>query len=574
MSSSSAITATFCATLVDEWIRCGVKHAVVAPGSRSTPMALAIAARSELKLHIFHDERSAAFAALGIGLSSKGGVPMPAILLCTSGTAAVEFHAAVVESHYASVPMLVCTADRPPELQGVGAAQTIDQQNLYGASTRLFVDAGVADDTERDSWRQLAQDVLSASVQTYSGPVHLNLPFREPLVGVAESLPALIGSYVENDSDEVETISLGQMQKLSATCGLEKGLIVAGNGIDDPQMVLELAHRLQWPIFADSRSGCRVDVEDACGATVVSNADILLRDSHIAQTCTPQVVLRFGEPPVSKVVNSWIRESKCEYWAVSDTLQLIDPDRIVGEHVVAPASQVCTALNALVAPSSASAWSTDWARFQAICESTLKSLWSDMSELTEPLVARTLVEALPKDANLVLSSSMPVRDVEWFSAPRSGIRVLSNRGVNGIDGVVSTAVGVAAESGQATALLIGDIALLHDTNGLLNLKQRKVDLKIVVVDNKGGGIFSFLPQSTTLEAERFEQLFGTPHDVDIEQLVQAHGLPCATVQTVAQLKKALLQTGSCVIIVNTDRRQNVADHDAVYAAVAKALRAE
>ena len=574
MSSSSAITATFCATLVDEWIRCGVKHAVVAPGSRSTPMALAIAARSELKLHIFHDERSAAFAALGIGLSSKGGVPMPAILLCTSGTAAVEFHAAVVESHYASVPMLVCTADRPPELQGVGAAQTIDQQNLYGASTRLFVDAGVADDTERDSWRQLAQDVLSASVQTYSGPVHLNLPFREPLVGVAESLPALIGSYVENDSDEAETISLGQMQKLSASCGLEKGIIVAGNGIDDPQMVLELAHRLQWPIFADSRSGCRVDVEDACGATVVSNADILLRDSHIAQTCTPQVVLRFGEPPVSKVVNSWIRESKCAYWAVSDTLQLIDPDRIVGEHVVAPASQVCTALNALVAPSSASAWSTDWARFQAICESTLKSLWSDMSELTEPLVARTLVEALPKDANLVLSSSMPVRDVEWFSAPRSGIRVLSNRGVNGIDGVVSTAVGVAAESGQATALLIGDIALLHDTNGLLNLKQRKVDLKIVVVDNKGGGIFSFLPQSTTLEAERFEQLFGTPHDVDIEQLVQAHGLPCATVKTVAQLKKALLQTGSCVIIVNTDRRQNVADHDAVYAAVAKALRAE
>ena len=574
MSSSSAITATFCATLVDEWIRCGVKHAVVAPGSRSTPMALAIAARSELKLHVFHDERSAAFAALGIGLSSKGGVSMPAILLCTSGTAAVEFHAAVVESHYASVPMLVCTADRPPELQGVGAAQTIDQQNLYGASTRLFVDAGVADDTERDSWRQLAQDVLSASVQTYSGPVHLNLPFREPLVGVAESLPALIGSHVESESDEAETISLGQMQKLSATCGLEKGLIVAGNGIDDPQMVLELAHRLQWPIFADSRSGCRVDVEDACGATVVSNADILLRDSHIAQTCTPQVVLRFGEPPVSKVVNSWIRESKCVYWAVSDTLQLIDPDRIVGEHVVAPASQVCISLNALVAPSSASAWSTDWARLQAICGSTLNSLWSDASELTEPSVARTLVEALPKDANLVLSSSMPVRDVEWFSAPRSGIRVLSNRGVNGIDGVVSTAVGVAAESGQATALLIGDIALLHDTNGLLNLKQRKVDLKIVVVDNKGGGIFSFLPQSTTLEAERFEQLFGTPHDVDIEQLVQAHGLPCATVQTVAQLKKALLRTGSCVIIVNTDRRQNVADHDAVYAAVAKALRAE
>jgi len=194
------------------------------------------------------------------------------------------------------------------------------------------------------------------------------------------------------------------------------------------------------------------------------------------------------------------------------------------------------------------------------------------------LVARTLVEAMPQDSNLVLSSSMPVRDVEWFSAPRVGVRVLANRGVNGIDGVLSTAVGVAAESGKFTALLIGDIALLHDTNGLLNLMQRAVNLKIVVVDNKGGGIFSFLPQSTTLDPQRFEQLFGTPHNVDIGQLVQAHGLPNTTVKTVAQLKGALAQNGSRVIIVNTDRRQNVIDHDAiyaaVYAAVAKALKAE
>jgi 2-succinyl-5-enolpyruvyl-6-hydroxy-3-cyclohexene-1-carboxylate synthase len=201
-------------------------------------------------------------------------------------------------------------------------------------------------------------------------------------------------------------------------------------------------------------------------------------------------------------------------------------------------------------------------------------MWNDSSELSEPLVARTVVEAMPQNSNLVLSSSMPVRDVEWFSSPRSGVRVLANRGVNGIDGVVSTAVGVAAESGQITALLIGDIALLHDTNGLLNLMQREVDLKIVVVDNNGGGIFSFLPQATTLDPQRFEQLFGTPHNVDIGQLVQAHGLPNATVKNVAQLKAAIAQKGSRVIIVNTDRLQNVADHDAIYAAVAEALKAE
>jgi len=541
-------------------------------------MALAIAARSELQLHVFHDERSASFAALGIGLSSKSGKLMPAILLCTSGTAAVEFHAAVVEANYASVPMLVCTADRPPELQGVGAAQTIDQQNLYGASTRLFVDAGIADDTRRDDWRQLAHEVLSAAIRTDAGPVHLNLPFREPLVGIAEELPAAIASQVGNAFDDPPSISQDILQKLSAMCVGEKGVIVAGNGIDNPQMVLELAHRLQWPVFADSRSGCRVDIGEAHGAIVVSNADILLRDSQTASACIPQVVLRFGEPPVSKVVNTWLRESKCTYLAVSDTMKLIDPDRIVVEHVVAKASHVCESLNAHVQQKPATSWVSNWAKLQTTCGLTLASMWNDSSPLTEPLVARALVEAMPQDSNLVLSSSMPVRDVEWFSAPRGGVRVLANRGVNGIDGVVSTAVGVAAESGKFTALLIGDIALLHDTNGLLNLMQRAVDLKIVVVDNKGGGIFSFLPQSTTLDPQRFEQLFGTPHNVDIGQLVQAHGLPNTTVETVVQLKLALAQKGSRVIIVNTDRRQNVIDHDAiyaaVYAAVAKALKAE
>jgi 2-succinyl-5-enolpyruvyl-6-hydroxy-3-cyclohexene-1-carboxylate synthase len=537
-------------------------------------MALAIAARSELNLHVFHDERSASFAALGIGLSSKSGRSMPALLLCTSGTAAVEFHAAVVEAHYASVPMLVCTADRPPELQGVGAAQTIDQQNLYGTSTRLFVDAGVADDKGRDNWRQLAQKVLSAAIQADAGPVHLNLPFREPLVGISETLPALIASQVVNPFDDPQVVSQDVMKKFSAICEEEKGVILAGNGIDDPKMVLELAHRLQWPVFADSRSGCRVDIGDAHGATVVSNADILLRDSETATTYVPLVVLRFGEPPVSKVVNAWLRENKCTYVAVSETPQLIDPDKIVVDHVVAKASHVCESLNTQVQQKPATSWVTSWAKLQATCSSILGSMWSESSDLTEPLVARTLVDAMPQDSNLVLSSSMPVRDVEWFSAPRVGVRVLSNRGVNGIDGVVSTAVGVATESGKVTALLIGDIALLHDTNGLLNLMQRAVDLKIVVVDNKGGGIFSFLPQSTTLDPQRFEQLFGTPHNVDIGQLVQAHGLSNVTVKTVAQLKGALAQHGSRVIIVNTDRRQNVADHDAVYAAVAKAVRAE
>ena len=578
MASTSAITATFCATLVDEWIRSGVVHAVVAPGSRSTPMALAIAARDELILHIFHDERSASFAALGIGLSSKDSNLMPAILLCTSGTAAVEFHAAVVEASHACVPMLVCTADRPPELQGVGAPQTINQQNLYGVSPRLFVDAGVADDIDQSTWRALAQRILLASVGSDPGPVHLNMPFREPLVGQASTLPPLIEVLTSPVLGEDQLFAVDVFGVFGAACAKENGVIVAGSGIDDPRLVLELAIRLQWPVFADSRSGCRVPNESAYGSAVVAFSDIILRDVDTAIALKPTVVLRFGEPPVSKVVNTWIRESGCEYLAVSETQQLIDPDRIVAAHLVGKVSQVCAQLNSTLNVASLNrknnSWIQNWRDAQAIAATTLEGFWNESSELSEPLVARTVVDAMPQQSNLVLSSSMPVRDVEWFGAPKVGLRVLSNRGVNGIDGVVSTAVGVAIESNHMTALLIGDIALLHDTNGLLNLRNRNVDLKIVVVNNGGGGIFSFLPQATTLSPQRFEQLFGTPHKVDIEQLVGAHGLPCTTVSTVGELLHNLAQAGTRVLIVNTDREKNVLDHEAIYAAVAGALRGE
>jgi len=541
-------------------------------------MALALASRNELTLHIFHDERSASFAALGIGLSSRDSKLMPAILLCTSGTAAVEFHAAVVEACHASVPMLVCTADRPPELQGVGAPQTIDQQNLYGVSPRLFVDAGVADDVDQFTWRALAQRLLQASVGVDPGPVHLNMPFREPLVGQPLALPPSIEVLTSPVLGDDQLFAVDVLDVFGAACAKENGVIVAGSGIDDPRLVLELAQRLQWPVLADGRSGCRVPANSAHGSTVVAFSDIVLRDADTARGLKPSIVLRFGEPPVSKVVNTWIRESGCEYLAVSETQQLIDPDRLVAAHLVGKVSQVCAQLNSSLDAASLNrkenSWIQGWRDVEAIAATTLANYWHEASELSEPLVARTVVDAMQLHSNLVLSSSMPVRDVEWFGAPKDGLRVLSNRGVNGIDGVVSTAVGVAIESNQMTALLIGDIALLHDTNGLLNLRDRSVDLKIVVVDNGGGGIFSFLPQATSLSPERFEQLFGTPHNVDIGQLVGAHGLPCTVISTVGELRRNLAQSGTQVLIVNTDREKNVLDHEAIYAAVAGALRGE
>lgn len=583
MTSSPATTATFCATLVDEWARLGVRHAVVSPGSRSTPMALAIGSCSSISLHVFHDERSASFAALGIALETQ----MPAILLCTSGTAAVEFHAAAVEAHHAEVPMLLCTADRPPELQGVGASQTIDQQNLYGVASRLFVDAGVADDLKSDTWRALARECLEKACGLSPGPVQINLPFREPLIGDANELPPVLDARPIVRSAASMPSEL-EIQVVISELRNVRGVILAGSGSPSFDSVARLASVLDWPIIADPRSGCRVDgrLDGHDDVVIVGAADSILRCGGFAANNAPDVVLRLGEPPVSKVVNAWLRESAALYIAVSATPRVIDPDRIVTRHVVAPIGKWCEAVadsvenslkksleNSVTTPSDESdSWLASWRQGQASAESAIAGVLSNSEVLSEPSVARLLSQCAQQGSRVVLSSSMPVRDYEWFASPTSGIGVYCNRGVSGIDGVVSTAVGVALASGETTYLLIGDVAMLHDANGLIALSRREVDLRIICVDNNGGGIFSFLPQATSLDPSRFEQLFGTPHDSDLKALAEAHGIASTTADTPAELRKAISLRGPQFVRVATDRRANVLAHDQINEAVATALK--
>ncbi|MEY3413340.1 MAG: 2-succinyl-5-enolpyruvyl-6-hydroxy-3-cyclohexene-carboxylic-acid synthase, partial [Actinomycetota bacterium] len=265
MRSSPATTATFCATLVDEWLSCGVKHAVICPGSRSTPMAVALADRADIEMHVFLDERSAAFAALGIGKASK----VPAILLCTSGTAAVEFYAAVVEADHALVPILVCTADRPPELQNVGAPQTINQKNLYSNSVRSFVDAPVAENHEKNQWRSIARDALQASLGKNlvrsPGPVHINLQFREPLIGIAEELPKQLKAISEPSFNQTIgsklffRTNLVKQRRFLRLIKKRRVLVIAGAEVEDAHGLLHVANQMGWPVLADPRSGARVE---------------------------------------------------------------------------------------------------------------------------------------------------------------------------------------------------------------------------------------------------------------------------------------------------------------------------
>jgi 2-succinyl-5-enolpyruvyl-6-hydroxy-3-cyclohexene-1-carboxylate synthase len=556
------VAATFCATLADEVVRAGLVDVVVCPGSRSTPLALALAERSVLRLHVFHDERSAGFAALGLGLSTG----RPAVVVCTSGTAAAELHAAVVEAHQAEVPLVVCTADRPPELRDVAAPQTIDQLGLYGSAVRYAADPGPPDAAMASRWRSLVSRALADASGPWPGPVHLNLPFRDPLVGQAGDLPPgrSEGRPWYQAVSGRSVLDRVQLDALAAGLDQQRGVIVAGAGAGDPEAVHALATAAGWPVLADPRSGCRLP-----RPSTVAAFDDLLRHPGFAAAHTPTVVVRLGRPPASKVLAQWLAASGAEQLQVTASAAWVDPEGTANRRVVADPTLLCGELASRLSAGARTPWPARWRRAEEVAQDAIGKVLAGYGP-TEPGVARALVEALPDGATLVSSSSMPVRDVEWYGAPRDGISHVSNRGANGIDGVVSTAVGVALGSAAPTALLIGDIALLHDSNGLLGLQGRAADLTIVVVDNDGGGIFSFLPQATEVPADRFEQLFGTPHGVDLGGLAAAHGLPTTDLEDLGDLP-GLLGDGPRLVRVRTDRAANVAVHQAVHDAVLAAL---
>jgi 2-succinyl-5-enolpyruvyl-6-hydroxy-3-cyclohexene-1-carboxylate synthase len=535
------VQATFCATLVDEWVARGVRHAVVAPGSRSTPLALALAARPELAVHVVHDERVAAFVALGLG----AGAATPPILLCTSGTAAANFLPAVVEAGLSAIGMVVVTADRPPELQGIGAAQTIEQTGLYGPAVRWSHDPGVPAASVAGTWRPLAVRALAAAT---AGPVHLNLPFREPLVGTAGPLPDRrtieYGAGAPTAADGATVVAPGR-----------RGIIVAGgrSGVA-PADVAELADRTGWPVLADPLSGCRPLTQ------AVSAFDAILRHAPFAAAHWPDVVVRVGRPPASKVLTQWLVGSAAPVVQLGGP-GVIDPDHNVVARVGDPA--------AVLAPMAADDdWGSAWCHAETVAERAIANTLAGQPALTEPGVARLVARHRPPGGTVVVASSMPVRDYEWYGGPTA--TGFANRGANGIDGVLSTALGLAL-AGQPAVAVVGDIAFAHDAGALTGLARRGADLRIVVVDNDGGGIFSFLPQATALPPERFEQLFGTPHGTDVVALARAHGIDAATVTTADDLVARLTTIGPSVTRVPTDRAVNVAVHAAIHATVAAAL---
>jgi 2-succinyl-5-enolpyruvyl-6-hydroxy-3-cyclohexene-1-carboxylate synthase len=587
--------AAFAATLVDEWVRGGVSHAVVCPGSRSTPLAVALAGQGRVEVHVQLDERSAGFTGLGIGMATG----RPAMVLTTSGTAAAELHAAVVEADLGRVPLLVCTADRPPELREVGASQTIDQLHLYGRAVRWFADPGVPVGTTRTSWRSLAARSVAEAMSGPAGPgpVHLNLPFREPLLGdVAagggvtpgrgEGAPwhtVVVGGRSPDEEWLRSRVEAGPLRPAS------RGVIVVGAGCGEPEPILAMAELLGWPVLADPRSGLRRRVPGVIGA-----ADGILRSDRFAGRHLPDCIVRLGERWVSKAVNGFLSravEHGAHSMVVDPAGRWSDPEREVAEVVRADPTRFARDVAQRVAdlgrrPGAGTGrppWVAEWQRAedraQGAMDRHLGGPGRDAA-LTEPSLARLLYEWLPDTSTLVVSSSMPIRDIESFAGPRDRPpRVLSNRGANGIDGVVSTATGVALAGPGPTVALVGDLAFLHDVSALVGAEGVEVDLTVVVADNRGGGIFSFLDPASALDPETFDTLFATPQAPDPASVAAGFGWTVDDVGPdagAAGLQEALARRGgggsrSMIRVQLPGGAANVARHHDVIAAIVDAV---
>jgi 2-succinyl-5-enolpyruvyl-6-hydroxy-3-cyclohexene-1-carboxylate synthase len=477
------------------------------------------------------------------------------------------------------VPLIAVTTDRPPELHHVGAPQTVEQGGLFAGAARWSVDPGVADPSTAGSWRSLAARCVTEAVggPAGPGPVHLNLPFREPLLGQAESCPPPPGRPGGDPWHRVVAPAGGEpdpaiIEVLRRHAG-GRGLIVAGPGADHPDGpsgALSLAETLGWPLFADPRSGCRVD-----SRYVVSAADPLLRVADWAAR-RPDAVLRLGPPWASKVLNQWLAalpesvpQVLADPWG-----RWADPERTATHMTRSTASALARALAGTAAPESE--WAAAWRGAEVAARSAIDGLIGSGGdlELSEPAVAAAALAGLPAGGSLVVSSSMPVRDVEWYGRPHPAMRVLANRGANGIDGIVSTAVGAGlARPERPVVALVGDLAFIYDAGALLWAAQRPADLRLLVVDNDGGGIFSFLPQAAALPPARFERYWGTPHGIDLVALAAAYGVPAERITDRPGLDRFLARPGSGarVAVVASDRRANVAAHDRIHAAVAEAV---
>jgi 2-succinyl-5-enolpyruvyl-6-hydroxy-3-cyclohexene-1-carboxylate synthase len=578
--SHAEVLGRYVGAFVDELVAAGVENVCLCPGSRSTPLAVMFARHPDVKVWTHLDERSCAYFALGMAKASG----KPVAVLCSSGTAAVNFAPAVVEAYYGHVPLVVLTADRPPELRDLGSNQTIDQVKLFGPHVKWFAEMLLPEASEQAIRyvRMAAARAVSTATADAPGPVHVNFPFREPLMPAAVDWPEIgrsrlspaIASKARPALEHVQAVA----QELRAA---KRGLIVCGPQADAsfPRAVGAIASACHLPVAADPLSGLR---DAGNHSNTLGSYDNFLRSPRMAASLRPDFVLRFGAPPTSKALATYLqRHSACSQVQVCPPGVWHDPDLTASQVLEADAAEFCVQLLEALGESSASAPPTDtsWLQtWQDLDEVACKSVgWSLQSEdcVSEPSAFLDLSDVLPEGSTLIAGNSMPVRDLDsFFHAGRPAARLIGNRGASGIDGVISTALGASAVSEGPLVLVLGDLSFYHDMNGLLAARRFGLSATIVLINNDGGGIFSFLPQHEQ-EREHFETLFGTPHSLDFEPVAELYGVDFQRVTTREEYRAALRASfqspGVQVIEIKTDREENLKLHQRIWDEVAKAV---
>ncbi|HEV2473801.1 MAG TPA: 2-succinyl-5-enolpyruvyl-6-hydroxy-3-cyclohexene-1-carboxylic-acid synthase, partial [Chthonomonadales bacterium] len=566
---------------VDELQRAGVRHVVICPGSRSTPLAMACASQPGLRVWMHVDERSAAY--FGLGMAKKLGKPVA--LLCTSGTAAANFLPAIVEAKLSHVPLLILTADRPHELRDNGAQQSIDQNRLYGSYVKWFVDVALPEATNEALRyiRTLANRAAGLACAVAAGPVHLNFPFREPLTPeplTERELPASCDPiawegrpdntpYVRVEDAPLAVPSPERLARLAELANTTtRGLIIVGP-FDNPALVeplVRLARRLGFPILADPLSQARCGGHDL--EQVISSYDAFLRVDAFVERAAPELVLRFGAMPTSKPLLLYLkRYAACPLIVIDGHGTWEEPTQLAAEVIHSDPPAFCQNLLAALGDQheqgeppavDGGTWLATWQRAERVTRQALQEAMQGFRQPFEGRVFTELARLLPDSATLYAGNSMPVRDLDtFFWSSKRRVRMMANRGANGIDGVVSSALGASAVSGEEepTVLVIGDLSFFHDLNGLLAARLHRLNLTIVLVNNDGGGIFSFLPQAAY--PEHFEQLFGTPTGLDFRPVVQMYQGHFQRVDNWEEFGEALLEGFSAgglrVIEVPTER---------------------
>ena len=555
--------------MVSALVQSGVKHVVVSPGSRSTPLAYAFASTKELTLHRQIDERAAGFYALGLAKATA----QPVVLLCTSGTAAANYFPAIVEAKYARVPLIVLTADRPHELREVGAPQTINQVRLFGENVKWSAEFPIPDEAPATLAYIERHTVRAANIAMTApfGPVHINVPFREPLlIDLQQQLPQATFARSYMSDMQPSSHAIEDLEEIIAHTKM--GLLVVGElplGTDTAP-IWDFVRKTQWPVIIESLSNLRTEVPEDCQLFAISTYDALMKSERFRRNVAPQTVIRFGAQPVSKFLMNFIAEAKPKYYVVIDESPMYRDSIHTSTHYIqALIGDWLTKLH--IENHAELQYAQFWKMADLLATDVIEKYATEATD--EGAVVQALLEALPAGSDVFVSSSMPIRDIDTFLAvSNKDIRIFANRGANGIDGVTSTALGFSqGRPTRPTYLLIGDLAFLHDANAFVAARYQPCQLSVIVLNNDGGGIFSYLPQAK-VEAH-YEELFGTPTGLTFKEHAAMYQLPYVATHSVNELVQAVAgdTDGVRVIEAFTNREQNVTEHRALWARINEVL---